>query len=329
MIIFTHKWLLLLVLLPFILFYVFPSFKQKAFAIRIPFFDLAAKASGAKVERGVRVYKKPIVDIIVGLLVWCCLVVALSEPVALGKPQTQTIVSRDVMLAIDLSGSMEEPDFPSEEGSKIQRLQAVKNVVGDFIDRRQDDRIGLIVFGTKAYLQVPFTQDLQSTKEILNDSSVAMAGPHTAIGDAIGLALKTFENSKVNDKVLILLTDGADTGSRMSPLNAAHIGADEGLSVYTIGIGDEKGLGQYRVDFKTLKEIAQITGGKFYSAADTQALQDIYSEIDAIAKAKTQTQTSQAKTPLLHIPLLLAALLLVFGLVLHWLREHRQGVSHV
>ncbi|MDQ9093183.1 VWA domain-containing protein [Pseudoalteromonas haloplanktis] len=324
MIIFKTPWLLLLLTLPFILYWLLPTFKQKALAIRIPFFDLAAKASGVKVERGVRVYKKPVVDIFLGFLIWTCITLALAQPIQLGEPKSETIISRDIMLAIDLSGSMEEADFPGSDGNKIARLDAVKNVVGDFIDNRDNDRIGLIVFGTKAYLQVPFTQDLTSTKTILFDSSVAMAGPHTAIGDAIGLAIKTFENSDIEEKVLILLTDGADTGSRMSPLNAAHIAKQEGLTVYTIGIGDEQGEGQYRVDFKTLREIADITDGDFYAATNTDKLTQIYEQIDKVAQAKINSQQTQAKTPLLHIPLIIAACLLVLGLILQLIRERPQ-----
>jgi Ca-activated chloride channel family protein len=323
MIVFKMPWLLTLLILPALLYWVLPSFKQKALAIRIPFFDLVAKASGVSVERGVRVYKKPTFDIVLSLLIWLCLVTALAQPIQLAESKTSTIISRDIMLAIDLSGSMEESDFPSPETNKIARLDAVKQVVGEFIDNRQNDRVGLIVFGTKAYLQVPFTQDLASTKQILFDSSAAMAGPHTAIGDAIGLAIKTFENSNIEEKVLILLTDGADTGSRMSPLNAAYIAKEEGLTVYTIGIGDEQGDGQYRVDFKTLREIARITDGRFYAATDSEKLTDIYTQIDQVAQARVEAQQSQAQTPLLHIPLIIAACLLLLGLLTQLLRTHK------
>lgn len=319
-IIFNQPWLLLLALLPILVMVLIPSYKQKALAIRIPFFQLAAQASGEQAARGINVYKKPKTDFVIGSLVWLCLVVAIAEPILLGATTTKTISSRDIMLAVDLSGSMDEKDFPTENGAPIQRLQAVKNVLTDFIQQRENDRIGIIVFGTKAYLQVPFTQDLTSTIEILNDSSVSMAGPHTAIGDAIGLAIKTFSQSNVENKVLILLTDGADTGSRMSPLNAAHIAKEEGLSIYTIGIGDENGQGQYRVDFATLKQVSATTNAQFYAATDSDSLATIYQQIDQIAQADIESTSSQAKTAVLHIPLIGAAVLAVLGLVITLVR---------
>ncbi|MEH6395895.1 VWA domain-containing protein [Pseudoalteromonas sp.] len=243
--------------------------------------------------------------------------------------------SRDIMLAIDLSGSMDEQDFPTANGEKIQRLQAVKNVVSQYIEDRKHDRIGLIVFGTQAYLQVPFTQDLQSAEQLLDNTQVAMAGPHTAIGDAIGLALKTFESSKVDNKVLILLTDGADTGSRMSPLNAAQIAKQSQLKIFTIGIGDEHADGQYRVDFATLKKIASTADGQFYSAQDSQSLEKIYQQIDEIAAVVTPVITTRKETSLVRIPLYFALLVFVIALLGQVIveftkqRQHTKDVKHV
>ena len=314
MIIFKHLWIFSLLLVPILLVWLLPAFRQKTLAIRIPFFSLAQQASGAATSQGEHSNKKYAYVWLSAALIWLSLVVALAEPTQLGAPVKNETTSRDIMLAIDLSGSMDEQDFPTGNGERIQRLQAVKNVVSQYIEDRKHDRIGLIVFGTQAYLQVPFTQDLQSAEQLLNNTQVAMAGPHTAIGDAIGLALKTFESSKVDNKVLILLTDGADTGSRMSPLNAAQIAKQSQLKIFTIGIGDEHADGQYRVDFETLRKIASTADGQFYTAQDSQSLENIYQQIDEIAAAVTPVITTRKETSLVHLPLYCALLIFVLAL---------------
>ncbi|WP_339617485.1 VWA domain-containing protein [uncultured Gilvimarinus sp.] len=323
MIVFKHLWLLCLLPLPLLLYFLLPAFRQKTLAVRIPFFSLAAEASGAKVAAGSQVYRKGVLDVLLAALVWGALVAALAKPVALGEPVTEQIITRDIMLAIDLSGSMEERDFPDQSGELIGRLDAVKGVVSQYIAERQNDRIGLIVFGSRAYLQAPFTRDLASAEQLLNDTSVSMAGPHTAIGDAIGLAIKHFESSQVTDKILILLTDGADTGSRMSPSNAAHVASQEGLKVFTIGIGDENGEGQYRVDFDTLRKIAATTGGAFYSAEDSDALTNVYQEIDKVAAVESDLPVTRQETSLVHWPLALALLVLLVAMLRLWASAHK------
>lgn len=315
MITLLHPWLLLLLPLPFLVYFALPEFKQKALAYRIPFFELAAKASEAHVASGSQVHAKPKVDLVFATLIWFCCVIAIAHPIKLGAVKHQDVITRDIMLAIDLSGSMAEQDFESSNGDIINRLDAVSNVVSEFINARENDRIGLIVFGTRAYLQVPFTQDLKMAERVLRDASVAMAGPHTAIGDAIGLALKLFEESQVTEKTLILLTDGADTGSRMSPLNAAHIAKSDGLKIFTIGIGNENGEGQYKVDFDTLAEIANITDGEFYRATNQDTLQNVYQEIDKIAAVKSKQPQARKQTSIVHIPLAIALLVYLIALL--------------
>ena len=322
----TYPWLLLLLPVPVIIYKLLPSYRQKALAYRIPFFKLAAEASGARVQSGSQLKQKPKTDLFIASLFWLMIVIALSNPVKLGDTTTENIISRDIMLAIDLSGSMDEQDFDNGNGQVLQRLAAVKNVVSDFISNRETDRIGLIVFGTRAYLQVPFTTDLSMAKSILDDATVSMAGPHTAIGDAIGLSLKTFTESQVEDKALILLTDGADTGSRMSPVNAAHIAQSDDLKIFTIGIGQEDGEGQYKVDFDTLKEISNISGGKFYRANNSEELGAIYQEIDKIAVTNSEKQVPREKTSLTHLPLGGALFIYLFGLVLTCIKVRKQHV---
>ncbi len=327
--VFEWPWAFLLLPLPILIRYGLPVFRQRALAIRIPFFDLAAKVSGAKVGAGSQVRQQPSIEVLFASVIWVALVVALAAPVKLGAVHTEDVSSRDIMLAIDLSGSMAEKDFPDERGERITRLDAVKDVVARYVDARQHDRIGLIVFGTRAYLQVPFTRDLDSAVEILRETQVSMAGPHTAIGDALGLSIQHFESSKVEDRVLILLTDGADTGSRMSPLNAAHIAAEEGVKIFSIGIGDEHGEGQYRVDFDTLQKMADITNGRFYRAEDSDTLQKVYDEIDRIAASTSTRTVSRPRQSLVPHALIVALVLFIVGFANANFRVRSRGHEHV
>jgi Ca-activated chloride channel family protein len=236
-------------------------------------------------------------------LSWILLVAALARPQWVGDPITHEISARDLILAIDLSGSMDQIDFRSPDGQMLTRLDGVKHVIKDFIARRQGDRIALILFGTKAYVQVPFTQDLQTAEQLLEQTQVGMAGQQTAIGDTIGLAIKTLEKSTATQKLLILLTDGNDTASRVPPEHAADIARQKGLVIYTIGVGDPASSGENRVDLDTLRTVADTTGGQFFRAEDGAQLQSIYADIDRLAPAKLQTLSWRPKLPLFQWPL--------------------------
>jgi Ca-activated chloride channel family protein len=233
-----------------------------------------------------------------------------------GEPIEKTDAARDVMLAIDISGSMDEADFTSPDGSRLRRIDAVKQVVGDFIDRREGDRIGLIVFGTRAYVQVPFTRDLRTARALLESIEVGMAGPHTALGDAIGLAIKTFEVSEVEQRLLIVLTDGSDTGSLMTPINAAEIAARNDVETYTVGVGDPDGSGEDRVDFATLEQIAERGNGRFFGADDVEGLETIYARIDELVPQELKTISYRPRQTLTHWPAGAIVVLGILGYVL-------------
>jgi Ca-activated chloride channel family protein len=179
----------------------------------------------------------------------------------------------------------------------------VKEVVDTFISARENDRIGIIVFGSKAYLQLPFTRDLSTARKLLELTEVAMAGPHTALGDAIGLSIRSFEESNITERILVLLTDGNDTSSKMTPLNAAEIAARRGVEIYTIGIGDPGASGEDRVDFKILEDISARTGGEFHIADDKTTLTDIYQRIDDLNPAEVKTETWRPRTSVVHWPI--------------------------
>jgi Ca-activated chloride channel homolog len=230
-----------------------------------------------------------------GVLAWCLLVLASARPERIGEEIEIPVSGRNLMLAVDLSGSMDAKDFELG-GRRVDRLTATKAVASDFISRRKGDRIGLILFGEQAYLQVPLTLDRETVKILLLESFIGLAGEKTAIGDAITLAVKRIhdQQEETKNQVLVLLTDGANTAGEIEPLKAAELAQKIGLRIYTIGIGADQMVvssltgGLRRVnpsvdlDEETLIEIAKITGGRYFRAKDTSALQEIYRLLDNI-----------------------------------------------
>ncbi|MBY8977159.1 VWA domain-containing protein [Rhodobacteraceae bacterium NNCM2] len=309
MIVLAFPWALLLLPLPWIFWRFLPPYRQTVPSIRIPFFHRIAEATGASANQGSVVLDRERLQMIVALLVWFLLVLALARPERIGEPVEMTKAARDLVLAIDISGSMDERDFRDEAGQPLQRLAAVKEIVGEFVERREGDRVSLIVFGSKAFVQAPFTEDLRSVSDLLNDTEVGMAGPNTVIGDAIGLAIRTFESSEVDQRLMILLSDGADTNSRMSPVNAAEIAAKDGVTIHAIAVGDPAGEGENRVDVDQLRDIASRAGGEFFFADDADELAKVYARIDELAPRKVETLSFRPRQPLTHVPLIVAALL--------------------
>jgi len=257
------------------------------------------------------------------LLSWLLLVTAAARPVWYGKPIELPVSGRDLMLAVDLSGSMETRDFVIK-GQQVTRLQATQIVAGDFIKRRVGDRIGLILFGRQAYVQSPLTFDRKTVQTLLQEAVIGLAGQETAIGDAIGLAVKRLKDNPDDSKVLILLTDGANTAGEVEPVKAAELAAQEGLKIYTIGIGADEMLvnslfGMRRVnpssdlDEQALKTIAETTGGKYFRARDTAALDKIYQLLDELEPAEREVHTFRPQQSLFYVPL--AAAVLLAGLI--------------
>lgn len=309
MIEFAWPWAFLALPLPLLAWWLLPPYREQRASVQIPFFAKVAEATGQTPQKGAVVVRRLALQMIVASLMWVLIIIALAQPQRVGEPIRHDISARDMMLAIDISGSMDQVDFQTADKRMIQRLAGVKQVVDAFIARRKGDRIGLILFGTKAYIQCPFTQDLATIQALLNQTEVGMAGQQTAIGDAIGLSIKAFEASKAQQKMLILLTDGNDTASRVPPAHAAQIAREHGLVIYTIGVGDPDATGENRVDFQTLQAVAAATGGQFFRAENGADLERIYADIDRLAPVKLQTQTWRPKLPLYQWPLGAAALL--------------------
>ncbi len=285
--------------------------------MRVPFFADLVEGEGLSPSDGSIVAERRLLPWMIGVLVWLMLVTGLAKPQQVGEPIVRTEAARDIMLAVDISGSMDYVDFESEQGRPERRLDVVKRVVGEFVDTRSEDRVGLIVFGRKAYLQMPFTRDLTTAGALLELVDVGMAGPHTAVGDAIGLAIKSFERSEQEKRLLILLTDGNDTASKMSPINAAHIAETSGVEIFTIGVGDPEANGEDKVDFDMLRGIAEKTGGSFFVADDEAALAAVYQRIDAMVPAEAKTESWRPRHSMVHYPL--GVILIVATLGLAWL----------
>ncbi len=258
----------------------------------------------------------------VAALAWILLVTAAARPEHIGEELDVPVSGRNLMLAVDLSGSMDQKDFELA-GTRVDRLTATKAVASDFISRREGDRIGLILFGERAYLQVPLTLDRETVTTLLMEAFIGLAGEKTAIGDAITLAVKRIHEQEEDgeEQVLVLLTDGANTAGEVDPRKAAELAAQVGLRVYTIGIGAEQlevsSLvgGRRRInpsadlDEATLTEIAEVTGGRYFRARDTAGLQDIYRLVDELEPVEEPEAGFRPVRSLFHIPLAAASAL--------------------
>jgi len=286
---FSYPLMALLLPFPWLINYLVPAFKVKQSAIKVPFFNLIAALLKASPNSALQYLKPTRWQQCALICVWILLVCAMTKPVMLGEPQTRQQVGRDLMVVVDLSGSMETADFSIRSDNEnsadsnshrnsnqnsieiISRLDAVKRVLNDFAEQRKGDRLGLILFGDAAYLQAPFTADHESWLELLNESQVGIAGQSTHIGDALGLAIKLMQpglgddnNSRQKDKVVILLTDGNDTDSSVPPIEAAKIAAKKGIRVHVIAIGDPLTLGEQAMDMATIEGVAGLTGGRAF-----------------------------------------------------------------
>lgn len=317
-------WALLALPLPWLVWRFAPVHRETVPAVRFPLFRQIAKATNQTPVAGSLVIQRGKIQMSAALLIWCLLVVGLAAPERIGPPVEITQSARDVVLAIDISGSMDEVDFLSQDGTAVQRFAAVRDVVRSFVETRQGDRVGLIVFGSQAYLQTPLTDDLITVMELLDQTEVGMAGPHTALGDAMGLSIRTFEESEIDQRLLILLSDGADTASQMSPLNAAEIAKQSGVEIFTIAVGDPDSSGENRVDVATLKEIARRSGGAYFFAGDVTALTQVYERIDALKPRAVETLSYRPRQSLAFVPMGLAALIGLAGIMfLHNGRKRR------
>lgn len=297
-------------------------------ALRVP--DLQPYQS---LQAGTAATGRGIISALLLVLMWFALIGAAARPQIFGEPQGVPITGRDLMLCIDISGSMNETDLYSGN-SRATRMSIVKYVASDFVSRRTGDRIGLIMFGTKAYVQSPLTHDHKTVQHFLDEARVGLAGRSTAIGDAIGLGVKRLRDRPAESRVLILLTDGENSEGAVDPIEAAELAADNDIRVHTIGVGSDTTGGllgralnmrNSELDEKTLQSIASLTGGQYFRARDQQELQRIYREIDKLEPTDMDDIEFRPLRELFVWPLGLALLLHVCWVAL---RRFTGGRSH-
>jgi Ca-activated chloride channel family protein len=307
---FDLRWAFALLPLPLLVWWLLPPYRERTRAVRVPFFEEAAAATGLEPTQGAVIRRPNWAQWLLAPVCWALCVAALARPQWVEPPIERIVAARDLLLAIDLSQSMEARDFTGPDGRRVDRLTAVKQVVDEFIARRKTDRIGLIVFGQAAFPQAPLTLDHESVRLLLQETRIGMAGPQTSIGDAIGVAIRMTENSKAKEKVLVLLTDGNDTASRLPPERAADIAKRHGIVIHTIGIGDPRASGEDKVDLAALQRLSAATGGRSFRGENRAGLEEIYATIDALTPDQAKHLTYQPRVELYWMPLAGAAALL-------------------
>ncbi len=313
----SWPWMLVVLPLPWLLRRLLPGARGAGHgAVALPFLAEMAPLGARGGRTGLRLP-------VWALLAWLALCVAAARPQWVGEPQSLPLTGRDLMLAVDVSGSMAAEDM-RVGGRAVDRLSAVQVVVGDFLGRRLGDRVGLLLFGQQAYLMSPLTFDLASVRYQLETSTIGLAGRETAIGDAIGLAVKRLREAGTTQRVLILLTDGVNTAGALTPEQATELAIAESLRVYTVGIGGEqRGRGMLgmmfaqpaEIDEPGLQRIAERTGGRYFRARDTAELAGIYAEIDRLEPAAQPGEQLRPRRELYPWPLGAALLLALLPLM--------------
>lgn len=303
----------LLVPLSGLVYWLLPRASSTGAALQVPFYRQVRTLQSESVVSG-RLLRLTLL-----IICWLLLIIASARPQWLGDHTELPVSGRDLMLAVDVSGSMKAVDM-FHRGRPEDRLTAVKRVAGKFIEGRTGDRIGLVLFGTRAYLQAPLSLDRKTVNQLLQESAIGIAGEKTAIGDAIGLAMKRLQDRQGEDKILVLLTDGTNTAGVVEPLQAAQLARLGGLRIHTIGVGrDGQGLqgavgsGFFRqrsdLDETTLRQVANATGGRYFRATDTESLDEIYALIDQLEPVEEEISHLRPVTELFHWPLSIAFLI--------------------
>lgn len=317
MIAFQWIWALAALPLPLLVRWLMPSSRpSRAGALQVPDFrELRAAGlatAGGPTRRGLRLFLLAVI--------WTLLVLAAARPAYIGTPVPLPVEGRDLMLAVDLSGSMARDDL-SQGGATTTRLAVVKDVVDDFIARRKGDRVGLILFSSRAYLQAPLTFDRNVVRQLLAEATIGMTGQETAIGDAIALGVKVLRTRPQDERVMVLLTDGANNSGMLDPADAAEIARQEHVKIYAVGVGaDGMQMGQRVVnpsadlDEEALQKIAATTGGRYFRARDRAGLATIYAEIQRMEPSAGDPLYLTPTVSLFQWPLG-AALLASFALV--------------
>jgi len=320
---FIWPWMFWLLPLPLLSWVLIPKAEKKLPALLVPFYS---ELEGRQLDNDLDPWRW--VKLCLLSLIWLTLITASARPLWIGEPVSLPASGRDLLLAVDISGSMKTADMIVED-KQIPRLLVVKAVVGEFVNRRKNDRLGLVLFGSQAYLQVPLTFDRKTVKQLLDEAQLGFAGEKTAIGDAIGLAIKRLRDRPAESRVLILLTDGANTAGEVSPLQAAELAKQTKVKIYTIGVGATEmktagvfgtGFGSRTInpsadlDEETLQTIADKTGGQYFRARNPEELAKIYQILDKLEPIEQDQETFRPQKSLFYWPLGIA-LFITLGLL--------------
>jgi Ca-activated chloride channel homolog len=328
---FEWWWVFIILPLPWILRYFLPAkHEAEPSALRLPFFQewVTMERSTSQQARANQSSKWKLT------LIWVLLVIATANPHRVGEPLGKITSGRDLMLAVDISGSMEATDL-AIQGQLYPRLDVVKNVLNEFIDNRDGDRLGLILFGENAYLQTPLTFDRETVRTMLNEAQIGFAGSsRTAIGDGIGLAVKRLKERPEQNRVLILLTDGQNNTGEVDPLKAAELASKAGIKIYTVGVGADEMLirslrtgstrmqGTTELDEATLKEVAKLANGQYFRARNTEELKQIYKILDELEPVEGDEHLFRPRESLFVYPMILC-LLTIFIPAFYFILQRR------
>lgn len=313
---FAWPWIFTLLPLPWVMRWLLPVADSGEAALKVSFLNELEGLSGRRAKANLPVWRQgaPL------LVIWLLLLGASARPQWLGEPLPIAASGRDLLVAVDVSGSMDYPDMQWQD-EDVTRLALVQQLLGDFLEGREGDRVGLILFGSQAFVQAPLTFDRHTVRVWLDEARIGIAGKNTAIGDAIGLALKRLRQRPAESRVLVLVTDGANNGGQIDPVTAARLAAEEGVRIYPIGIGadpDSTGVQSLLglnpsldLDEPTLKDIASLSGGQYFRARDGEQLEKIRATLDSLEPVAQQPTQARPAQVLYQWPLSLALLMSV------------------
>ena len=299
--------------LPLLIRRFFPKYSDKESSLVVPFFHEVSEQFSTTQSRS-------ILWLSLAILAWLSLVLASSRPQWIDEKVNVSVTGRDLLIALDISGSMQQMDFSV---SNTSRFEAVRQIAGDFMRRREGDRVGLILFGSQPYLYAPLTLDVDTVVEFLNGSQVGFAGQRTAIGDTIGFAVKVLRERPAENRILILLTDGENSAGSLEPLQAMQLAVEHGVRIFVIGIGPNYEPSQRaNPAFQSryvLPTIAESTGGVYFHASNSRMLEDVYKTIDRFEPIEGDEKTRTSVTELYPWPLGFSIFILAFVILLNHL----------
>lgn len=303
-------WAFILLPLPIIVYLLAPALTKRRSGLITSFYFRSVKITGIDPTKSSWISKRNILQWIVVCFIWILMVTAMASPQLVGQPESKIKTARSFLVAADISFSMDTKDWVLD-GDRLTRWEAVKQVMREFLELRKSDKIGLIFFGTNPYLQAPLTTDLDVIRWMLGETEVGMAGQTTGIGAAIGMGVSVLKEDTLQQKVMLLLTDGVDSGSDIAPLDAAKLAKSDSITIYTIGIGDPEVAGA-DLDEKTLIDIADATGGQYFRAIDQTQLEKAYIALNELEPVEYEEEEYKPKVLLYFYPLIAALVLAMF-----------------